>query len=120
MKIDSEAKLLVFFQVVIVLLLLAFFILLGRMQYSFSAFGGGLVCILPTLYMYKRVFYYTGAKNAKKIVNSMYIGQAMKFVLTAALFFFFIKVKWIIPEALFLGFFITQLSCWLVPFLWNR
>lgn len=51
-----------------------------------SALLGGLIQIGPQAWFGRQAFKYTGARQARKIVQTMYRGETGKIVLTAALF----------------------------------
>lgn len=82
-----------------------------------SLIGGGLICILPNVYLYRRVFSYFGARAAKHIVTAFYWGEAVKFMLTAlgfvaAFFSTSAKMPWV-----FAGYMVAQFSFWPAPLL---
>lgn len=83
---------------------------------AYSAFLGGLICIIPGAVFAINVFWYRGARSAKKIVARMYWGEALKLSLS---FLFFTLVFIFIPISgipFFLTFISTQLLYWLAPF----
>ena len=85
---------------------------------GYSALCGGLIARLPNLYLARKAFQYDGARSARLIVRSFYLGEAGKLVLTAALFVLvFIEIKPLSALSLFLGFIATQLVCWVAPLL---
>ena len=85
---------------------------------AYSVLLGGLICLLPNCYFAYRAFKFQGARAAREIVRSFYVGEAGKLMLTAILFaIVFSSVKPINPLALFLGFGAVQLIHWLVPFM---
>lgn len=80
-----------------------------------SWFVGGLVCILPSLILYRRVFAQFGASKAKAIVKAFYLGEALKFILTGVGFVAAFQIPWLQPLWLFLGFLAAQAAFWLSP-----
>lgn len=81
-----------------------------------SALVGGLICWLPNCWFAWRAFRYRGARAARRIVRSFYIGQAGKMLLTAGLFALaFIHMDPLSPLALFAGFGMVQMVSWVVP-----
>ena len=94
--------------------------LIGILQGTLPAASyvvGGLICVLPNLYLYRRVFSHQGARDAIKIFKSLYWGEAIKIVLTAAGFLLALTTKWVLPLWLFMGYITAQLSFALAPFL---
>lgn len=88
---------------------------LGGLTVSFSLFVGGIVCLLPALYLFSRAFRVLGASKSKKIVNSFYAGQAGKFVLTAILFAIVFQIETLNVPCVFIGFVGVQLVHGMVP-----
>ncbi len=87
----------------------------------YSALVGGLVFIIPNGYFAYKVFAYSGAQAARKIVQSFYKGEAVKLILTAVLFtVVFIYVKPLDVLAMFLAYFILLVSNWLIPIVIGR
>lgn len=83
---------------------------------AYSMLLGGLICLLPHCYFAYRAFKFQGARAARQIVRSFYTGEAVKLVLTAAMFtVVFVAVKPLNAAVLFVGFIVVQLSSWLVP-----
>jgi len=92
--------------------------LIGILQGALPAasyVAGGLICVLPNFYLYRRVFSHQGAKEAKKIFKSLYWGEAIKIVLTAVGFLLAITTEWVLPLWLFMGYITAQLSFALTP-----
>src|ERR1700722_12919565 len=65
---------------------------------------GGLICVVPNSYLYVRVFSHFGARRAKQIVHAFYVGEALKFVLTAVCFVGALFIVWTLPLWLLVGF----------------
>jgi ATP synthase protein I len=90
---------------------------LADLKAAYSAVVGGGISIIATLYFAQRVFSLRPGTPAAKIARRVYAGEAIKLVLTAALFF--AVVKWLNVSflPLFLTYAITLLAYWLVlPF----
>lgn len=82
---------------------------------AISALLGGVVCIVPNAYFAKRLFKYQGARSAKKIVNGFYKGEAIKIILSIALFttvFIWVKVT---PLVFFAAYIMILMSHWFAP-----
>lgn len=81
---------------------------------AFSALWGGLVAILPELVFAVILFRHRGARAARKIVNSFYLGEGVKIVFSVGLFalvfgcfqvepvVFFISYAWLVVSGGFL------------------
>ena len=53
---------------------------------GYSAFIGGLICLVPNLVFVIYAYRYGGARAAKNIAGSFYKGEALKLMLTALMF----------------------------------
>jgi ATP synthase protein I len=96
-------------------LMCMFFAFFQGLVGAYSAALGGGVCILPNAYFAWLLFKYQGAHSAKKIVNSLYKGEAMKIAISIVLFaiiFAFIKIA---PIAFFVTFIVVQSVFWVAP-----
>ncbi len=72
---------------------------------AYSALLGGLIFIGPNFYFASLAFRYQGARAAKKIAETMYRGEVIKFLLSAVLFAaVFVLVEPISAGALFVAF----------------
>lgn len=78
---------------------------------AYSALLGGLTFTLPNAYFIWRAFRYSGASQSSKVVQSLYQGEAWKFVLTALCFgVIFQLVEPLNIWALFITFVTVQLG----------
>lgn len=84
-----------------------------------SYFLGGLICVLPNIYLYRRVFAQSGARAAREILKSLYIGELVKIFLTGLFFFGALQIKWLAALWLFVGYIISQLGFWFSPIAWG-
>lgn len=89
-------------------------------QASGSVILGGLISALPTAYFARMTFKYYGACAAKKIVNSFYKGEAMKIMLTVALFALVYKTLPIEPFGFLAGFIAAQMMIWFAPIIFDN
>ena len=88
---------------------------------ALSAALGGIACLVPGLAFAYRAFRFSGARSAKKILQSFYSGEAIKLVLTALIFaLIFINVKTLNVAALFGGFILVQSVIWATILLTGR
>jgi ATP synthase protein I len=67
-----------------VLVLLCLVLLASDTVCAYSVFSGGLIAVLPQAYFAVLAFRWRGAKSARAIARSSYIGQAGKFLLSVA------------------------------------
>jgi ATP synthase protein I len=69
-----------------------FFVMWGA-QYGLSALAGGVIAVLPNFVFATLAFSHSGASSAK-VIKSFYWGEAVKMLLTIALFsLVFINIK---------------------------
>lgn len=84
-----------------------------------SAMLGSLVYIIPNALCATKMFQYQGARSAKKIVNSFYKAEALKFALSIVLFaavFVFFKIN---PLIFFGAYISMQMVIWFAPLIFN-
>jgi len=72
-------------QLTVIVVLVIGFYLLGSNGQMISAFYGGMIAFVPNLYMVLRLRK-TSGKAPKELLHSLYIGEAVKLILTATLF----------------------------------
>ena len=83
-----------------------------------SSISGGLCCALPNAYFVWRAFRFRGARQARQVVSSFYLGAAGKLLLTVAGFVMvFTLVKPAAPLVLFGSFIAVQAVSWFAPLL---
>lgn len=86
---------------------LAPMVALGWHQKAMLSFvSGGLIAWLPNLYLYRRVFFYFGARSAQKIFKSLYWGEGIKMLLSALGFIAALQIM--LPLWLLLGYISAQ------------
>ena len=80
---------------------------------SLSVFVGGMICVIPASYFAFKAFSVVGAIQAQQVVKAFYLGEAVKLLLTVALFV--VAFKWlpIAAPPLLIGYFITLCANWL-------
>ena len=82
---------------------------------SLSALIGGLICVIPNMYLARKI----SAKRTADIgelTNNLYAAEFGKILITAALFAgVFATQKWVQPVALLVGFGTAQLTHWITP-----
>ncbi len=104
--------------VMIIASIIAF--LISGSHASASILVGGLVSALPNAYFARMLFRYEGAHAAQKIVNSFYKGEAMKMLLTIALFALTFKYLNVVPLAFIVGFIVVQMLFWFAPLIFDN
>ncbi len=83
-KLSTVSKILVYQLLIITLAVLGFAVVQGWQQ-AFSSVLGGLTAFIPNAYFGWKIRSAAG-KTARKAVNTFYIGEVGKWVLTIALF----------------------------------
>lgn len=112
---QNEALIAIAVQFLVVLILLPLLGLKWGGQAMLSFFSGGMICVLPNIYLYRRVFSHFGAQAAKRIFKSLYLGEFVKVLITGAGFAGALSNEWILPSWLFIGYIAAQLGFWLAP-----
>ena len=93
----------------LVLLIAAAGLLLVNTTSAYSALLGGLISIVPNVYFAITAYRFSGARSAQRVAHSMYRGEVIKFVLSAAGFAsVFVLVKPIAAGLLFTAFILTM------------
>ena len=86
-------------------LVLLCLILLASDKVRASVFSGGLIAILPQAYFAVLAFRWRGARSARAIAHSSYVGQVGKFLLSVAGFAaVFVALRPIDAPAVFAGY----------------
>ena len=84
-------------------------------QAALSAFIGGFICVIPNVYLARKLTAKRTA-DASELKNNLYAAEFGKILITIALFAgVFATQEWIHPVALLAGFGIAQLTHWLTP-----
>lgn len=95
-------------QLLIVIGVSACFFVIKGLEGMVSPVAGGLAAFIPNLYFAFRIHRSSG-KGARKILNSFYIGESGKLILTALLFYMIFQIPNIEIVPLLIGY-ITALS----------
>ncbi len=91
-----------------------FFVAWGD-QYGQSALAGGLIAVLPNFVFATLAFSHTGARSSAKVLKSFYWGEAVKLLLTMALFsLVFINLK-VVFMPLFVCYTLALIVHWTAP-----
>jgi ATP synthase protein I len=98
-------------QVLPVLLLV--FLFVGTVE-AYSAILGGLICVIPNAYLAGRLLLKSGAGDSRVFLRAAFTGEAIKLLLTGALFALVFKyVKPLNVLVLFVGFITAITIQWL-------
>lgn len=87
---------------------------------AYSALLGGLIAAIPSQYFAYQLFRYQGAHAAKQIVQSFYIGEALKGLLTALMFIIVFVLINVSAPVLFMSYIIVQALHWTSPWIFRR
>jgi ATP synthase protein I len=88
-----------------ILVLLCLILLASDKVRAYSVFSGGLIAILPQAYFAVLAFRWRGARSARAIAHSSYVGQVGKFLLSVAGFAaVFVALRPIDAPAVFAGY----------------
>ncbi|MEM8844893.1 MAG: ATP synthase subunit I [Pseudomonadota bacterium] len=101
-------------QFIVTVVLSAGLLIQGR-DLAASAFIGGMICVIPNVYLARRL---TARRTAdpNELTRIIYTAEFGKIIITAALFAgVFATQEWIQPIALLVGFGLVQLTHWLTP-----
>lgn len=100
-SVSTVAKILGYQVVIIMLVSLGFVV--GGGQKALSSALGGLAAFIPNIYFALRI---SGAEeqDARKILNSFYVGEAVKLFLTVAIFILIFQIPNIEIIPLFTGY----------------
>ncbi|MGL4833018.1 MAG: ATP synthase subunit I [Shewanella sp.] len=93
---------------------IVFFALWG-VQFGYSALAGGSIAVLPNFVFATLAFSHMGASLSGKIVKSFFLGEAVKLLLTIAMFsLVFINLK-VAFMPLFVCYVLTLIVHWTAP-----
>lgn len=93
---------------------LGLLIAVGKHQ-ALSAFLGGMTAFIPSVIFAKKFFQFQGARAAKTIVNSFYVGEFLKIMVTAILFSLIFIFYEVAPLAFFLTYIAVVMLHWITP-----
>ncbi len=101
-NVSTVVKILVY-QLLIILVIAAGFIVWDGQQQGFSVILGGMAALIPNLFFSIWILRSAG-QEARKIVNSFYVGESGKLLLTAALFVMIFQIANIQILPLLIGY----------------
>jgi ATP synthase protein I len=82
---------------------------------ALSSVYGGIVSIIPTLIFARMLFRFQGARQAQRIVRSLYVGEGLKLLVTALLFGLVIHYLQPVWWAFFVSFILVHFSLCISP-----
>ncbi len=109
------ARRLLLLQLGVTVLIALIALLVGDSLAAYSAVVGGMVCVLPNAYFAYKLFKYGGSHAARQIVNGFYKGEAMKLMISVALFALVFKFLKINPLVFFSAYIAAQMVFWFAP-----
>ena len=84
-------------------------------QYGLSAFAGGVIAVLPNFLFATLAFSHAGASASGKVVQSFFLGEAVKLLLTIVLFAIAFGLLDMVFAPLFATYALGILVPWAVP-----
>ena len=99
-------------QLVCLLVLSGIAMLFGQTE-AISILMGGVVHIAPHAWFTRMAFRYSGARQAPRVLNAMYVGETGKLLMTATLFaLIFVFIQPVHLPALFAGYMAMIVVSW--------
>jgi len=109
------ARRLLLIQLGVAVLIAVIALCVGNTTAAISAVAGGLVCVVPNAYFVRKLFMHNGARAARQIVNGFYKGEALKLMLSVALFAMVFKFLNTNPLVFFVAYIAAQMVFWFAP-----
>ena len=92
-----------------------FFFATWGAQYGLSALAGGAIAVLPNFVFATLAFSHTGASSAGKVIKTFYWGEAVKLLLTIAVFSL-VFINWTVGfMPLFVCYTLALIVHWTAP-----
>lgn len=88
---------------------------LWGVQYGLSAFAGGVIAVLPNFVFATLAFSHAGASASRKVVQSFFLGEAVKLLLTIVLFSMAFGLLDMVFAPLFATYVLGLIVPWTVP-----
>lgn len=114
------ARRLFFCQVGVSLLIAGVLAVFFSSQAALSAILAGLVSAVPNAYFALKLFKHQGARSARKIVNSFYVGEALKIVMSIILFALVFIFFHVVPLVFFTTYIVVQMMVWFAPLIFIK
>lgn len=90
-------------------------LILAGKSAALSSMYGAIVSIIPTLIFARMLFRFQGARQARRIIRSLYVGEGLKLLCTALLFGLVIRYLQPVWWALFVSFILVHFSLCIAP-----
>lgn len=113
----TKIKRIILVQCLIAALVSLAILLISGLEAGYAAAVGSMIYLVTQTLFAAKLFSFSGAMQARAIVNAFYYGEALKLLLTALLFAFVFYFLTVAALPLFVGFIATQFSNWLAPLL---
>jgi ATP synthase protein I len=84
---------------------------LGTFEAAYSALAGGMISVIANFYFASHVFA-RDYKNPRQMVSAFYVGEAIKILITIALFSFVVITLDVLFLPLFITYSVTLLVYW--------
>jgi ATP synthase protein I len=107
-------------QVIAILLITVIMAWLSGLNIIYSVIVGGLCALIPNIYFAYYSFFHKynnqyGAREARKILNKMYVAEAIKFILIFCLLTISYSSEWFKPQGILIGFIFVYINMIFLP-----
>ncbi len=107
-------------QFVVLLVASLVMITIFSLQSGLGVLSGGLSAVIPNALFAVIAFRHAGARANKKVVQSFFVGEGVKLILTAVLLVLALLVTNFNPVWLLVGFVLTVIMQWIAPILYLK
>lgn len=111
----KKALKIVVLQAFIVLLSVLIWLITQGLYAAVSALCGGFVCLIANMYFVFKAFTKSGARAAREIMKSFYIGEFIKLAIIASLFALIFSWGGVAALPVLITFIAAQLGFWFAP-----
>lgn len=107
-------------QLYVILFIALITLLIFDHRQAISALLGGLTALLPMALFARKLFAHQGAKAAKNIVRSFYLGEMLKIILSVSLFSLIFIMYEVKPVTFFLMYIAVVMQHWFAPLIIDK
>nr|WP_282444924.1 ATP synthase subunit I [Idiomarina sp. ATCH4] len=107
-------------QFIVVLIAALVTIMISNTQSALGILCGGLTAVIPNVLFALIAFRYAGARANQKVVQSFFLGEGVKLLLTALLLIVALLMTNLYPVWLLVGFVIAVTMQWIAPVLFLK
>jgi len=107
-------------QFIVVLIAALVTILISNTQSALGILSGGLTAVIPNALFALIAFKHAGARANQKVVQSFFLGEGVKLLLTALLLVLALLITNLYPVWLLVGFIIAVTMQWIAPVLFLK